>query len=169
MGKAYGVATGLVKRSLFWFGLWCAVPAIALLGVTVAPPLSLMRSATASYVPDQIWQTVLVEHSTSKAEVVTTTRSVTRIVIEASGSAVKSEWSGVCLPAANTITRPGAGTTTTKPGTTSAVFPIQVLSVPAAKTGELLVTCSVATYAVMMGRGHLTIKIQVLVPEIGSL
>jgi hypothetical protein len=131
--------------------------------------LVMTPAVAASKISVQRWETILVEHSKGKAEVVTTTRSFTRIVIEASGSAVRSEWSGVCLPVAGTKTRPGAGTTTTKPGTSSAVFPVQILSVPATKTGELLVTCSVTAYAVMMGRGDLTIKIQVPVPGIGPL
>jgi len=139
-----------------------------LLAVTAAT-LPLRASATATRVPTQTWQTILVEHSKGKAEVVTTTQAFTRIVIEASGSAVKSEWSGVCLPIAGTLTRPEAGTTTTKPDGTSAVLPVQILRVPATKTGKLLVTCSVTAYAVMMGRGHLTIKVQVLAPGVGSL
>jgi hypothetical protein len=159
MGRAYGLS--------FRIRRW--VTTVALLGAAIVPALIMTPAVAASKISVQRWETVLVNHSKSKAEVVTTTRSVTRIVIEASGSAVKSEWSGVCLPVAGTVTRPGAGTTTTKPGTTSAVLPIQILRVPATKSGELLVTCSVAAYAVMMGHGQLTIKVQVLVPGIGSL
>lgn len=124
----------------------------------------MISPAAASKTAVQGWQTLVADHSNSKAEVVTTTRSFTRIVIEASGSAVKSEWSGVCLPVANTRTRPGAGTVTTEPGTTSTVSPVQLVWVPATASGKVLVTCSVAEYAVLAGHGHLTIKIPVLAP-----
>jgi hypothetical protein len=168
IGKRGGLASGPVERRILWFGLCGAVPVIALLAATVTTQ-PLRAPTTASRVPTQTWQTILVEHSKGRAELVTTTQAFTRIVIEASGSAVKTEWSGVCLPIAGTLTRPEAGTTTTKPGTTSAVLPIQLVRVPATKTGKLLVTCSIAAYAVMMGRGHLTIKVQVLAPGVGSL
>ena len=168
MKRAYRLSTDSLGQSPHIFGIRRWVVTAALLGTALVPALVVTSAAAASKSLIQHWETVLVDHSKSKAEVVTDTRSITRIVIEAAGSAVKSEWSGVCLPIAGTVTRPGAGTTNTKPGTSSAVFPVQILSVPATKTGELLVTCSVTAFAVMMGRGHLTVKIQVLVPGIGS-
>jgi hypothetical protein len=100
--------------------------------------------------------------STNQDRAVTPTQGLMRILIEASGSAVKTEWSGVCIPGAeSTISRPRAGTLTTPAGTTSTVLPVQFVWAPASSDGVFLpVPCSVAAYAVLAGHGLVTIKVQ---------
>ncbi len=148
-------------------GPWRRVSAIAVLSVAVASVISLANPADASRSSTPHWNTVSVQNSTSKAEVVTTTKGAPRILIEASGSAVTTEWSGVCLPGAEgTVSRPRAGTTTTPAGTTSTVgLPVQFLWAPGTSEDPvpLSVPCSVAAYAMLAGHGSVTVEVQVWV------
>jgi len=144
-------------------GLWRRASVVAVLGAAVASVISLANPADASKTSTPHWSTVSVQTSTSKAEVVTTTKGAPRILIEASGSAVTTEWSGVCLPRADgTRSLPRAGTLTTPAGTTSTVgIPVEFVWAPAPP--PLPVPCSVAAYAVVAGHGSVTITVQVLV------
>jgi len=146
-------------------GRWRRASVVAVLGAAVASVISLANPADASKTSSPHWSTVSVHNSTKNAEVVTTTKGAPRILIEASGSAVTTEWSGVCLPdAEGTKSLPRAGTTTTRAGTTSTVaLPVDFVWEPATSAGvpaPLPIPCSVAAYAVLAGHGSLTITVQ---------
>ena len=145
-------------------GIWRRFCVIAVLGAAIASVIMLANPADASKTSTPHWSTVSVQSSTHIAEVVMTTKGMPRMLIEASGATVTTEWSGVCLPRANgTRSSPGAGTTTTPAGTTSTVgLSVQFVWTSPALPG-FYVPCSVAAYAVVVGHGSVTIKVQVFV------